>query len=104
RLAKRYKTTKARIWAKVDIEDPEYTLYAGTAPVVRWFHELLAGTPQVLEAHYVTGEDCFLLKVVARSMPDLEHVAGRFLTFGRGTTNLLFSSPLPPSADDDVSC
>ncbi|TCO56765.1 DNA polymerase [Actinocrispum wychmicini] len=29
RLAKEYKTTKARIWSKVDIKDLEYTLYAG---------------------------------------------------------------------------
>ncbi|TCO56879.1 DNA polymerase [Actinocrispum wychmicini] len=29
RLAKKYKTTKAKIWSAVDIADPEYTLYAG---------------------------------------------------------------------------
>ncbi|WP_254189852.1 Lrp/AsnC ligand binding domain-containing protein [Nocardia noduli] len=31
--------------------------------------------PQILEAHHLTGEDCFLLEVVARSMPDLESLA-----------------------------
>ena len=32
------------------------------------FHDLLGSTPEVLEAHHVTGDDCFVLKVAARSM------------------------------------
>jgi Lrp/AsnC family transcriptional regulator, leucine-responsive regulatory protein len=76
-------------------------------PAGKAFHDLLGSTPQVLEAHYVTGEDCFLLKVIARSMQDLEQLTGKFLTFGQVTTNLAFSSPvrdrpLPPSADEDA--
>src|SRR4051794_2465573 len=31
-------------------------------------HDLLDTTPEILEAHHVTGEDCFILKVVATSM------------------------------------
>jgi Lrp/AsnC family transcriptional regulator, leucine-responsive regulatory protein len=74
-------------------------------PAGKAFHDLLDGTPQVLEAHYITGEDCFLLKLIARSMPDLQHLTGKFLTFGQVTTNLTYSSPvrdrpLPPSADE----
>ena len=37
------------------------------------FHDLVAVTPEIIEAHHVTGEDCFILKVVARSMRHLEH-------------------------------
>ncbi|MGW6276947.1 Lrp/AsnC family transcriptional regulator [Kribbella sp. NPDC055071] len=75
-------------------------------PAGKAFYDLLDAMPQVLEAHYVTGEDCFLLKLIARSMPDLEHLTGKFLTFGLVTTSLAYSSPvrdrpLPPSADDD---
>lgn len=33
-LAKRYKTTKAKIWAKVDLFDPDYLLYAGMDPIL----------------------------------------------------------------------
>src|SRR2546423_10446065 len=74
-------------------------------PAGKSFHDLLDVTPEVLEAHYITGEDCFLLKVIARSMPDLERLTGKFLTFGQVTTNLAYSSPvrdrpLPPSADE----
>jgi Lrp/AsnC family leucine-responsive transcriptional regulator len=75
-----------------------------TTPAGKAFYDMLESAPQVLEAHYVTGEDCFLLKVIAASMPDLEHLTGKFLTFGQVTTNLVFTSPvrdrpLPPSAD-----
>ncbi|MEC4020778.1 Lrp/AsnC family transcriptional regulator [Streptomyces sp. H27-D2] len=58
------------------------------------FHELLAVTPEVLEAHHVTGDDCFLLKVAARSMRHLEEVAGRIGALGSVTTSVVYSSPL----------
>lgn len=57
------------------------------------FLELLADTPQILEAHHLTGDDCFLLKVIATSMSDLEALTGKLVTFGHVTTNLVFSSP-----------
>ncbi|MFZ3567376.1 Lrp/AsnC family transcriptional regulator [Streptomyces sp. BH097] len=59
------------------------------------FHDLLDTTPQIVEAHHVTGEDCFVLKVVARSMRDLEHTTGRIAALGSVTTSIVYSSPLP---------
>ncbi len=58
------------------------------------FHDLLATTPEVLEAHHVTGDDCFVLKVAARSMRHLEEVTGRISGLGSVTTNVVYSSPL----------
>src|SRR5690349_2500057 len=46
------------------------------------FHDLLGTTPEVLEAHHVTGDDCFVLKVAARSMRHLEEVTGRIAGLG----------------------
>src|SRR5690242_1710903 len=43
----------------------------------RPFHAMLGRTPEIVEAHHVTGEDCFVLKVAARSMTHLEDVTGR---------------------------
>lgn len=57
-------------------------------------HSLLDVTPEVIEAHHVTGEDCFILKVLARSMADLERLTGRLATLGAVTTNVVYSSPL----------
>jgi Lrp/AsnC family transcriptional regulator, leucine-responsive regulatory protein len=58
------------------------------------FHDLVAVTPEIIEAHHVTGEDCFILKVVARSMRHLERVSGRIAGLGAVTTTVVYSSVL----------
>ncbi|GLF95691.1 Lrp/AsnC family transcriptional regulator [Streptomyces yaizuensis] len=58
------------------------------------FHDLLETTPEILEAHHVTGDDCFVLKVTARSMRHLEEVTGRISGLGPVTTSVVYSSPL----------
>jgi Lrp/AsnC family leucine-responsive transcriptional regulator len=60
----------------------------------RPFHALLDSTPEIVEAHHVTGEDCFVLKVVTRSMRHLEEVTGRIAGLGSVTTSVVYSSPL----------
>jgi Lrp/AsnC family leucine-responsive transcriptional regulator len=60
----------------------------------RPFHALLDSTPEIVEAHHVTGEDCFALKVLARSMRHLEEVSGRIAGLGSVTTSVVYSSPL----------
>ncbi|MFG3252255.1 Lrp/AsnC family transcriptional regulator [Streptomyces sp. NPDC048172] len=62
------------------------------------FHDLLASTPEIVEAHHVTGDDCFTLKVLARSMRHLETVTGRIAGLGAVTTSVVYSSPLPGRA------
>ena len=64
----------------------------------RPFHALLDSTAEIIEAHHVTGEDCFVLKVVARSMRHLEEVTGRISGLGSVTTSIVYSSPLPGRA------
>ncbi|WP_059014074.1 Lrp/AsnC family transcriptional regulator [Mycobacterium sp. M26] len=58
-------------------------------------HDLLAVLPEVIEAHHVTGNDCFIMKVLARSMTDLERITGKLATLGSITTSVVYSSPLP---------
>jgi Lrp/AsnC family leucine-responsive transcriptional regulator len=58
------------------------------------FHDLVAVVPEIIEAHHVTGEDCFILKVVARSMRHLEQTTGRISGLGSVTTTVVYSSPL----------
>ncbi|GGZ55519.1 transcriptional regulator [Streptomyces inusitatus] len=59
------------------------------------FHDLLETTPEILEAHHVTGDDCFVMKVAVRSMRHLEEVTGRIGALGSVTTSVVYSSPLP---------
>lgn len=58
------------------------------------FRDLLETTPEVVEAHHVTGDDCFVLKVTARSMRHLEAVSGKIGALGSVTTSVVYSSPL----------
>ena len=57
-------------------------------------HDLLGTTPEITEAHHITGEDCFLLKLLACSMTDLERLAGKIAGLGSITTSVVYSSPL----------
>jgi len=59
------------------------------------FHDLVETLPEIVEAHHVTGADCFIIKVLARSMRDLERITGRLATLGGITTNVVYSSPIP---------
>lgn len=61
----------------------------------RPFHALLDTTPEIVEAHHVTGEDCFVLTVRVRSMRHLEEVTGRIGGLGGVTTSVVYSTPLP---------
>jgi Lrp/AsnC family leucine-responsive transcriptional regulator len=56
--------------------------------------DLLDTTPEIIEAHHVTGDDCFVLKLLARSMSDLERLAGKITGLGSITTSVVYSSPL----------
>jgi len=57
--------------------------------------ELAEQTPEVVECHRITGEDCFLLKVYVAEVDQLEAVLDRFLAFGQTTTSIVQSSPVP---------
>lgn len=59
-------------------------------------HRLLADLPEVMEAHHVTGDDCFVMKVVATDMKHLERLSGMIGALGSVTTSVVYSSPLPP--------
>lgn len=89
--------------------DPEKLGYAITAFLrLRYpsssygpLHRVLDETPEVIEAHHVTGDDCFVMKVVATSMRHLEQVSGRIGALGSVTTSVAYSStvtgrPLTP--------
>jgi Lrp/AsnC family leucine-responsive transcriptional regulator len=57
--------------------------------------ELAAAIPEVIECHRITGEDCFFLKVVLRSIDELSGLLDRFLVHGQTTTSIVNGSPIP---------
>ena len=70
----------------------------------RPFTETVRATPHVLECHHVTGDDCFVVKVAARSMPDLERLVEQLGRYGATTTSIVFSSPVTHRALGAEDC
>jgi len=64
--------------------------------------EIASESPEVVECHRITGEDCYLLHVRLRAIEDLEELLDRFTPYGQTTTSIVHSSPvarrLPPIA------
>ena len=56
--------------------------------------EVARETPEVVECHRITGEDCFFLKLHLRSIDELENLLDRFTPYGRTTTSIIHSSPI----------
>ena len=57
--------------------------------------ELARQTPEVVECHRITGEDCFFMKATVRDVEHLEEMIDRFVVFGQTTTSIVQSSPVP---------
>jgi Lrp/AsnC family leucine-responsive transcriptional regulator len=91
--------------ARIDPKALGYALavVVRVAPATRQLHripEIARDTPEVVECHRITGEDCFFLKLHLRSIDELEEILDRFTPYGRTTTSIVHSSPverpLPP--------
>jgi Lrp/AsnC family transcriptional regulator, leucine-responsive regulatory protein len=57
--------------------------------------QLAAEIPEVTECYRITGEDCFLVKVHAPALSELEGILDRFLGYGSTTTSIVVSTPVP---------
>ena len=58
--------------------------------------ELAARTPEVVECHRISGEDCFLMRVQVPAIAALEDVLDKFLIHGQTTSSFIVSTPIPP--------
>lgn len=50
--------------------------------------------PQVMEAHRVTGEDCYIVRIAFGEMADLEPILDRLSRFGTTRTSVVVSTPI----------
>ena len=57
--------------------------------------DLARETPEVVECHRITGDDCYFMKLHVRDVEHLEEVIDRFTPYGTTTTSIVQSSPVP---------
>ena len=57
--------------------------------------DLARTTPEVVECHRITGEDCFFIRAHVRDVHHLEELIDRFVPYGQTTTSIVQSSPVP---------
>jgi Lrp/AsnC family leucine-responsive transcriptional regulator len=57
--------------------------------------KLFASMPEILEVYRVTGEDCFILKVIVPRAVQLESVIDRLAKYGSVTTAIVLSTTRP---------
>lgn len=55
---------------------------------------MLADSPEVVEADRVTGQDCFIAKIVVNDEHELQSVVDRFIPFASTDTAIIQSSPV----------
>src|SRR4051812_45778417 len=60
--------------------------------------ELAQNTPEVVECHRISGEDCFLLRIQIPSIDRLEELLDRFGPYGRTNSSFVVSTPVAPRA------
>jgi Lrp/AsnC family transcriptional regulator, leucine-responsive regulatory protein len=57
--------------------------------------ELAQRTPEVVECHRITGEDCYFMKAYVRDVEHLEEVIDQFAVYGQTTSSIMQTSPVP---------
>ena len=57
--------------------------------------DLARATPEIVECHRVTGEDCFIMKVLVGRVELLEAVLDEILKYGNTTSSIVQSTPVP---------
>ena len=56
---------------------------------------LARDTPEVVECHRVTGDDCYVMTAFVRDIEHLEQLIDGFAAYGQTTSSIMQSSPVP---------
>ena len=61
---------------------------------VKRLMQMLVEAPEIVEADRVTGDDCFLAKIIVRDVQELQAVVDRFVPYSSTDTAIVQSSPV----------
>ena len=56
--------------------------------------EVIAGCPEIIECHDITGDDCMSLMAVVSSVEHLQSLIARLMPYGWPHTSIVLASPL----------
>lgn len=59
------------------------------------FFDHLEASSHVLECLRITGEDCYIIRLVATSMPQMQQFVDDLARFGDATTSIVYTETLP---------
>ena len=57
--------------------------------------DLARSTPEVVECHRITGEDCYFMRAHVRDVEHLEELIDSFAVYGQTTSSVMQTSPVP---------
>jgi Lrp/AsnC family leucine-responsive transcriptional regulator len=57
--------------------------------------DLARDSPEVIECHRVTGDDCYVMIAYVRDVEHLEALIDGFAAYGQTTSSIMQSSPVP---------
>ena len=87
---------------RADVDPRAFGLTLGVVirirPAPREIHkvaELAQRTPEVVECHRITGEDCYFMKAHVRDVTHMEELIDQFVVYGQTTSSIMQKSPVP---------
>ena len=64
---------------------------------------IVAGYPEVLECHRITGAESYIMKVALRSVEHLQELIDRLMEYGETVTSIVLSSPVTHRVIDPLA-
>ncbi len=99
---KRLETEKVITGYRVEIDPRKVGYSLGVVirirPAPRQLAEVAAlarSTPEVIECHRVTGDDCYVMTAYVLDVEHLEAIIDAFAAYGQTTSSIMQSSPVP---------
>jgi Lrp/AsnC family leucine-responsive transcriptional regulator len=82
-------------YARLGFNVSAFVRLRGTPANKRGLTEAARATPQVIEMHSVTGDDCMIARVVARSVEELAEILQRLTAFAESSTSVVLETIIP---------
>jgi Lrp/AsnC family leucine-responsive transcriptional regulator len=80
--------------AKVGLPVMAFILLSARAEKYAAIISSVRSAPELMECHHVSGEEAFVVKAVASSIPHLEKLIEKLSSFGETHTLIVLSSPV----------